>query len=123
MFKSVGPSSFYKSEGQKESSYSIHINVDGSSADPVNEAREIFNVLTSEQAKHKPELPEGSQGRMLLDNGQGLQIWLDGQRGKVSILTELDCNTSIERMLLQAQSQMNVCIARNRQEIINSNNK
>ena len=123
MFKSVGPSSFYKSEGQKESSYSIHINVDGSSADPVNEAREIFNVLTSEQAKHKPELPEGSQGRMLLDNGMGLQIWLDRERGKVSILTELECNTNIERMLLQAQSQMNVCIARNRQEIINTNNK
>lgn len=123
MFKSVGPSSFYKSEGQKESSYSIHINVDGSSADPVNEAREIFNVLTAEQAKHKPELPEGSQGRMLLDNGMGLQIWLDRERGKVSILTELDCNTNIERMLLQAQSQMNVCIARNRQEIINTNNK
>ena len=123
MFKSVGPSSFYKSEGQKESSYSIHINVDGSSADPVNEAREIFNVLTAEQAKQKPELPEGSQGRMLFDNGMGLQIWLDRERGKVSILTELDCNTNIERMLLQAQSQMNVCIARNRQEIINSNNK
>ena len=116
-------SSFYKSEGQKDSSYSIHINVDGSSADPVNEAREIFNVLTAEQAKQKPELPEGSQGRMLFDNGMGLQIWLDRERGKVSILTELDCNTNIERMLLQAQSQMNVCIARNRQEIINSNNK
>ena len=38
-------------------------------------------------------------------------------------LTELDCNGNIERMLLQAQSQMNVCLARNRQEIINSNNK
>ena len=123
MLKSVGPSSFYKSEGQKESSYSIHINVDGSSADPVNEAREIFNVLTAEQAKQKPELPEGSQGRMLFDNGMGLQIWLDRERGKLSILTELDCGPNIERQLLQAQSQMNVCIARNRQEIINSNNK
>ena len=123
MFKQVGPSSFYKSEGQKESSFSIHINVDGSSVDPVNEAREIFNVLTAEQAKQKPTLSEGSEGRMLLDNGMGLQIWLDRERGKVSILTELDCNTNIERMLLQAQSQMNVTIARNRQEIINNANK
>ena len=123
MFKQVGPSSFYKSEGQKESSFSIHINVDGSSVDPVNEAREIFNVLTAEQAKQKPTLSEGSEGRMLLDNGMGLQIWLDREHGKVSILTELDCNTNIERMLLQAQSQMNVCIARNRQEIINNANK
>ena len=124
MFKSVGPSSFYKSEGQKESSYSIHINVDGSSADPVNEAREIFNVLTSEQAKHKPELPEGSLGRMLFDNGEGLQIWHDTETNKLTILTQLECSADIERQLLQAQAQMNVVLGRNRKDLINnSNNK
>lgn len=121
MYKQVGPSSFYKSEGTKESSFSIHINVDGSSADPVNEAREIFNVLTADQAKQKPTLNENGQGRMLFDNGEGLQIWLDREHGKLSILTELDCNSNIERMLLQAQSAMNVCIARNRTEILNHN--
>lgn len=123
MFKSVGPSSFYKSEGQKESSYSIHINVDGSSADPVNEAREIFNVLTSEQAKHKPELPEGSQGRMLLDNGMGLQIWLDRENNKLTIMAQLECTADIERQLLQAEAQMNVVVGRNRKDIINNSNK
>jgi len=82
-----------------------------------------MDVLTKEQRKTLPKLPEGSEGRMLLDNGQGLQIWLDRERGKVSILAELDSDTNIERMLLQAQSQMNVCIAKNRQEIINTNNK
>jgi hypothetical protein len=121
MFKSVGPSSFYKSEGQKESSYSIHINVDGSSADPVNEAREIFNVLTSEQAKHKPELPEGSQGRMLLDNGMGLQIWHDRERGKLTIMAQLECTADIERQLLQAEAQMNVVVGRNRKDLVNNN--
>ena len=123
MFKQVGPSSFYKSEGAKESSYSIHINVDGSSADPVNEAREIFNVLTADQAKQKPTLSENGQGRMLFDNGEGLQIWHDSEANKLTIMAQLECTADIERMLLQAQSQMNVCIARNRQEIINSNNK
>lgn len=121
MFKSVGPSSFYKSEGQKESSYSIHINVDGSSADPVNEAREIFNVLTAEQAKHKPELPEGSQGRMLLDNGMGLQIWHDRERNKLTIMTQLECTADIERQLLQAEAQMNVVVGRNRKDLVNNN--
>ena len=121
MFKSVGPSSFYKSEGQKESSYSIHINVDGSSADPVNEAREIFNVLTSEQAKHKPELPEGSQGRMLLDNGMGLQIWHDRERNKLTIMAQLECTADIERQLLQAEAQMNVVVGRNRKVLVNNN--
>ena len=120
--KRVGDSSFYQTKGEKESSFSIHINVDGSSADPVNEAREIFNVLTAEQAKQKPTLSEGSQGRMLLDN-EVLKIWLDSERGKLSILTELECSPQIERMLLQVQSQMNVTIGRYRQDIINAINK
>ena len=119
MLRQLGDSSFYKSEGEKQSSYSVHLNCDGKSEDPVGELLDQFLVLTEGQRKQLPKLPEGSEGRMLLDNGMGLQIWLDRERGKVSILTELDCNTNIERMLLQAQSQMNVCIARNRQEIIN----
>ncbi len=123
MLKQLGDSSFYKSEGEKQSSYSIHLNCDGKSEDPVTELLDQFLVLTKEQRKTLPKLPEGSEGRMLLDNGQGLQIWLDRERGKVSILAELDSDTNIERMLLQAQSQMNVCIAKNRQEIINTNNK
>ena len=123
MLRQLGDSSFYKSEGEKQSSYSVHLNCDGKSEDPVGELLDQFLLLTEEKRKQLPKLPEGSEGRMLFDNNEGLQIWLDRERGKLSILTELDCNTNIERMLLQAQSQMNVCIARNRQEIINSNNK
>lgn len=121
MLKQLGDSSFYKTIGKKESSWSVHLNCDGKSEDPVGELLDQFLVLTEGQRKQLPKLPEGSEGRMLLDNGMGLQIWLDRDRGKVSILTELDCNTNIERMLLQAQSQMNVCIARNRNEILNHN--
>ena len=121
MLKQLGDSSFYKTNGKKDSSWSVHLNCDGKSEDPVGELLDQFLVLTEGQRKHLPKLPEGSEGRMLLDNGMGLQIWLDRERGKVSILTELECNTNIERMLLQAQSQMNVCIARNRTEILNNN--
>ena len=60
---------------------------------------------------------------MLLDNGMGLQIWHDRENNKLTIMAQLECTADIERQLLQAQSQMNVCIARNRQEIINTNNK
>ena len=123
MLKQLGDSSFYKTNGKKDSSWSVHLNCDGKSEDPVGELLDQFLILTEGERKHLPKLPEGSEGRMLLDNGMGLQIWLDRERGKVSILTELDCNTNIERMLLQAQSQMNVTIARNRQEIINNANK
>ena len=119
MMKQLGNSSFYKSEGEKESSWSLHLNVDAKDcADPVGALYEQFMVLTESQRKEEPKLPEGSQGRMLLDNGQGLQVWLDTAKHKVSILTTLDCGTDIDRQLLQAQAQMNVCLGRYRKEII-----
>ena len=123
MLKQLGDSSFYRTLGKKESSWSVHLNCDGKSEDPVAELLDLFLVLTEGQRKQLPKLPEGSEGRMLLDNGQGLQIWHDRERGKVTILAELDCNNNIERMLLQAQSAMSVCLGRHRQEIININNK
>ena len=123
MLKQLGDSSFYKSEGEKQSSYSVHLNCDGKSEDPVGELFDQFLVLTEGQSKQLPKLPEGSESRMLLDNGMGLKIWLDREHGKVSILTELDCNSNIERQLLQAQSQMNVTIGRYRTEILNNESK
>jgi len=123
MLKQMGDSSFYLNQGKKVSSYSLHLNVDGESQDPVAEMFDIFMHLTEDQRKALPKLPEGSQGRMLFDNGEGLQIWLDHETGKVSILAQLDCSPNIERLLLQVESQMNVCIARYRQDIINANNK
>lgn len=119
LLKKLGDSSFYKSEGEKQSSYSVHLNCDGKSEDPVAELFDQFLHLTEDQRKALPKLPEGSQGRMLLDSDV-LKIWLDGERGKLSILTELECSPQIERLLLQAQSQMSVCIARYRQDIINA---
>ena len=119
LLKKLGDSSFYKSEGEKQSSYSVHLNCDGKSEDPVAELFDQFLHLTEDQRKALPKLPEGSQGRMLLDT-ENLKIWLDGERGKLSILTELECSPQIERLLLQVESQMNVCIARYRQDIVNA---
>lgn len=120
MLKQLGGSSFYKSEGEKDSSWSLHLNVDAKDcADPVAVLHEQFLFLTEGEQKQKPKLPDGSQGRMLLDN-ENLKIWLDSERGKVSILTELECSPQIERLLLQVESQMNVCIARYRQDIVNA---
>ena len=98
MLKQVGNSTFCKNLGKKESSYTLHVNVDGESQDPVAEIYEI----------------------MLHDNGENLQIWLDQESGKLSILAQLDCSPNIERMLLQAQATMNVTIGRYRTEILNN---
>jgi len=122
MLKQLGDSSFYKTQGRKESSFSLHLNVDGKSEDPVAEMHEQFLLLTEGQRKEKPELAKAIAGRMLFDNGQTLQVWLDTEKGELTILTRLTCSPLIDRQLLQAQGQMNVCLGRHREEIINANN-
>lgn len=120
MLKQLGGSSFYRSEGEKESSWSLHLNVDAKDCeDPVAALHEQFLFLTEGEVKQKPQLQEGFEGRMLLDNGGSVKVWLDTKNHQVNILTTLDCGPNIERQLLQAEGQMNVCIARNRQEIVN----
>ena len=119
MINTLGDSTFYRTEGQKESSIVAHLNVDGQSPDPVNELFAQLSLLTEGQRKTIPQLPEGSQGRMLYDNGSSLQVWLDTDAHKVSILTSLVCAPDIERQLLQAQATMNVTLGRYRQEIVN----
>lgn len=123
MLKQLGGSSFYKSEGEKDSSWSLHLNVDAKDcADPVAALHEQFLFLTAGEQKQKPKLPEGSQGRMLFDNGEGLQIWHDGEANKLTIMAQLECTADIERQLLQAQAQMNVVLGRNRKDLIKNNN-
>ena len=120
----LGDSSFYKTVGKKDSSWSVHLNCDGKSEDPVAELFDQFLHLTEDQRKALPKLPEGSQGRMLFDDKQRLQIWHDTETNKLTILTQLECSADIERQLLQAQAQMNVVLGRNRKDLINnSNNK
>jgi hypothetical protein len=122
MLKQLGNSSFYKSEGEKDSSFSLHLNVDGKCDDPVGEMFQQFQLLTAEQQKKMPKLPEGCEGKMLLDDGR-TQIWLDSEKAEVTIMTRLECSTQIERQLLQAEATMNVAIGRHRQEIVKLNHK
>ena len=121
MLKQLGGSSFYKSEGEKESSYSLHLNVDAKDcADPVGALFEQFLTLTKEQQKKPPQFPENQQGRMLFDDNSSLQVWLDAEKHEVVIQTRLQCSAQIERQLLQAQAQMNVTLGRYRTEILNN---
>ncbi len=119
MLKQIGNSSFYKSEGEKESSFSLHLNVDGRSQDPVGEMFEQFMHLTEGERKQAPQMPGGQRGRMLFDNGS-LQLWLDNDTHQLTIMASLACSPDIERQLLQAQAQMNVTLGRYRTEIMNN---
>ena len=120
MIKQKGKSSFYKSEGEKESSYSIHINVDANDPDPVATMQERFNELT--KGELKSELKMIVKGKLLYETPV-LKVYLNKTQKKVVIQTTLDCGPTIERELLQLQGDMGRVIGANYSEIIKVFNK
>lgn len=115
IIKQKGKSSFYKSEGEKESSFSIHINVDANDPDPVATMQERFNELT--KGELKSELKMIVKGKLLYETPV-LKVYLNKTQKKVVIQTTLDCGPTIERELLQLQGDMGRVIGANYSEII-----
>ena len=113
--KPKGKSSFYKSEGEKESSYSIHINVDANDPDPVATMQEQFAELT--KGELKSELKLKVKGKLLYET-QKLKVYLNKTQKQVTIQTNLDCGPTVERELLQLQAEMAKVIGANYSEII-----
>ena len=110
MIKQKGKSSFYKSEGEKDSSYSIHINVDANDPDPVATMQERFAELT--KGELKSELKLKVKGKMLFESPK-LKLYLNKTTKQVVIQTTLDCSPTVERELLQLQSEMGRVIGAN----------
>ena len=115
MIKQKGKSSFYKSEGEKESSYSIHINVDANDPDPVATMQERFAELT--KGELKSELKLKVKGKLIYDTPR-LKVYLNKTTKQVVLQTTLDCGPTIERELLQLQGDMGKVIGANYSEII-----
>ena len=119
MIKQKGKSSFYKSEGEKESSYSIHINVDANDPDPVATMQERFAELT--KGELKSELKLKVKGKLLYETPR-LKVYLNKTQKQVIIQTTLECGPTIERELLQLQGDMGKVIGANYSEIIKTFN-
>ena len=115
IIKQKGKSSFYKSEGEKESSYSIHINVDANDPDPVATMQERFAELT--KGELKSELKLQVKGKLLYDSLK-LKVYLNKTQGQVIIQTNLDCGPTVERELLQLQAEMAKVIGAHYSEIL-----
>lgn len=115
MIKQKGKSSFYKSEGEKESSYSIHINVDANDPDPVATMQERFAELT--KGELKSELKLKVKGKLLYESPK-LKVYLNKTQKQVIIQTTLDCSPTVERELLQLQGEMGKILDANYAEII-----
>ena len=115
MIKQKGKSSFYKSEGEKESSYSIHINVDANDPDPVATMQEQFAELT--KGELKSELKLQVRGKLLCET-PNLKVYLNKTQAQVIIQTNLDCGPTVERELLQLQAEMAKVIGAHYSEIL-----
>ena len=115
MIRQKGKSSFYKSEGEKESSYSIHINVDANDPDPVATMQEQFAELT--KGELKSELKMKVKGKLLYDS-KNLKVYLNKTTKDVVLQTTIGCSPTIERELLQIQAEMAKVIGANYSEII-----
>ena len=115
IIKQKGKSSFYKSEGEKESSYSIHINVDANDPDPVATMQEQFAELT--KGELKSELKLQVRGKLLCET-PNLKVYLNKTQAQVIIQTNLDCGPTVERELLQLQAEMAKVIGAHYSEIL-----
>lgn len=115
IIKQKGKSSFYKSEGEKESSYSIHINVDANDPDPVATMQEQFSELVKGELKSEPKLQV--KGKLLYDDNT-LQVYLNKTTKTVVLKTTIPCGPTIERELLRLQSVMGSVIAQHYSEIL-----
>ena len=118
MLKQIGGSSFYKTEGEKSSSWSLHLNVDAKDCDdPVAALYEQFRYLTAAEQKQRPQIDRSGEGRMLMDT-ERVKVWHDAANNRVEVMTTLDCTADLERQLLQAVGSINVIFGRYRQEIL-----
>ena len=114
IIKKRGNSSFYKSEGEKESSYTVHINLDANDPDPVATMQERFAELT--KGELKSELKFQVKGKLLYESPK-LKVYLNKTNKQVILQTTLDCCPTIERELLQIQADMAKIIGANYTEI------
>lgn len=104
--------SYYRNEGQKESSYSLHVNVSGDTADPANALLEKVQKELAPLTKKEPRL--ANNVRYLCDV-QGLKVWHRKKDKTLCVMIELDTSkpSFLSNTLIRQMSEVN--------KIINSN--
>ena len=89
--------------------------VDANDPDPVATMQEHFAELT--KGELKSELKLKVKGKMLFESPK-LKLYLNKTTKQVVIQTTLDCSPTVERELLQLQSEMGRVIGANYSEIL-----
>ena len=84
--KKVRKSSFYKTNGEKESSMVMHLNVDANSTDPVAELTEDFDKLLKNVS---PKAEKKLSGKKLMDE-DGTTVYVSRKDHKMQICIDVD---------------------------------
>ena len=103
----------YKNEGDKENSYSLHLNVDGSEKDPAGALMEKAANILKPYLKEEPKV----DARNFLEDSPELQVWHRKKKGQLCAFLTIDSNLPKEQMsgrLFRLSSEINKIIDNNK---------
>ena len=104
---------YYKNEGDKENSYSLHLNVDGSEKDPAGALMEKAANILKPYLKEEPKV----DARNFLEDSPELQVWHRKKKGQLCAFLTIDSNLPKEQMsgrLFRLSSEINKIIDNNK---------
>ena len=113
--KKLGNSSFYETEGAKQSSYVCHLRVDKDCEDPAGEMQEQLNKLTASIQRKAPAAP---RGKFLLNRDDVVVVHNQTQREVTVRLTiNLQTEGEVSAKLFNLISEVNKCFAINQKRL------
>lgn len=113
--KKFGNSTFYETDGAKQSSYVCHLKVDKDVEDPASEMEEQLRKLTTSLRKKEPPAP---RGKFLL-NRDDIVVVHDQKNAKVVVRVSINLNTEgeISSKLFNLISEVNKCFVINQKRL------
>ena len=113
MLKETKNLSFYRNEGQKDNSYSLHVNVSGDSEDPAADIMERVQRELAPMAKKEPKMPTNT--KFLRDTPE-LKVWHRKKDKRLCCHIEIDTSQQylMSGTLMKLASEINKIITLNR---------
>lgn len=110
-----GQSTFYHTNGEKESSIVAHLRVPADCEDPAAEMFEQLHYFTKDMLSKEPQKP--AQKKML--EREGVSVWHIRKDHKVVVRMEICTDTEMElsSILFNLTSEVNKCLAINRHSL------
>lgn len=104
---------FYKNEGEKENSFSLHVNVDGSEKYPAYAALEKAQEILKPLMKEEPKL----NVKKFFEDTPELKVWHRKRDKQLCAMITIDSSATQEKMssqLFRAASEINKIINANK---------